>query len=53
MNYKKKKESKLEKIRKKEIEEEMSELTYKPRINNISKNMIKNKTPIYKRIKEF
>lgn len=53
MNYKKKKESKLEKIRKKEIEEEMSELTYKPRINNISKNMIKNKTPIYKRIKEI
>ena len=40
-------------MRKKEIEEELSELQHKPKINHISKKMIKNKTPIYKRIKQI
>ena len=31
----------------------MSELTYKPKINNISKKLVRNKTPIYKRLKEI
>jgi hypothetical protein len=53
MEFMRKKELKLEQIRKKEMEEEMSELQYRPRINNISKKMTKNKTPIYKRIKEI
>ena len=50
---KKKKELKLEEIRKKEIEEELSELRVKPKINKKSKKMTKNKTPIYKRLKEI
>ena len=53
MEFKKKKDLKLEQMRKKEYEEEMSELQYRPRINNISKKMTKNKTPIYKRLKEI
>ena len=53
MEYKNKKELKLEQMRKKEIEEELSELQHKPKINHISKKMIKNKTPIYKRIKQI
>ena len=51
MEFKRKKELKLEQIRKKEMEEEMSELQYRPKINNTSKKMTKNKTPIYKRLK--
>ena len=49
----KKKELKLEEIRKKEMEEENSELTYKPKINKKSEKLTKNKMPIYKRIKEI
>ena len=49
----KKKEIKLEEIRKKEIEEENSELTYKPKINKNSEKLTKNKMPIYKRLKEI
>ena len=53
MEYQRKKELKLEQIRKKEMEEEMSELQYRPKINNVSKKMVKNKTPIYKRLREI
>ena len=53
MEFKRKKELKLEQIRQKEMEEEMSELQYRPKINNMSKKMTKNKTPIYKRLKEI
>lgn len=53
MAYREKKEKKLEEIRKKEIEEELKEYQFKPEINNISKKLTKNKTPIYKRIKEI
>ena len=53
MALKKKKENKLEEIRKKEIEEELSELTYKPKINKKSEILSKNKMPIYKRLKEI
>jgi len=53
MDFKRKKERKLEIKRQKEAEEIMSELTYKPKINNISKKLTKNKTPIYKRLKEI
>ena len=53
MAKRKKKELKLEEIRKKEIEEELSELRVKPKINKNSKKMTKNKTPIYRRIKEI
>ena len=53
MDFKRKKERKLELKRKKETEEIMSELTYKPKINNISKKLVRNKTPIYKRLKEI
>ena len=53
MEFRRKKELKLEQIRKKEMEEEMSELQYRPKINNMSKKMTKNKTPIYKRLKEI
>ena len=49
----KKKELKLEEIRKKEIEEENNELTYKPKINKKSEKLTKNKMPIYKRLKEI
>ena len=49
----KKREIKLEEIRKKEMEEENSELTYKPKINKISEKLTKNKMPIYKRLKEI
>ena len=49
----KKKELKLEEIRKKEIEEENSELTYKPKINKKSEKLTKNKMPIYKRLKQI
>ena len=49
----KKKELKLEEIRKKEMEEENSELTYKPKINKKSEKLTKNKMPIYKRLKEI
>ena len=49
----KKREIKLEEIRKKEMEEENSELTYKPKINKISEKLTKNKIPIYKRLKEI
>ena len=53
MAYREKKEKKLEEVRKKEIEEELKEYQFKPEINNISKKLTKNKTPIYKRIKEI
>ena len=53
MALKKKKELKLEEIRKKEIEEENSELTYKPKINKKSEKLTKNKMPIYKRLKQI
>ena len=53
MDFKRKKERKLELKRKKEAEEIMSELTYKPKINNISKKLVRNKTPIYQRLKEI
>ena len=53
MALKKKKELKLEEIRKKEIEEENSELTYKPKINKKSEKLTKNKIPIYKRLKQI
>ena len=49
----KKKEQKLEEIRKKEMEEENSELTYKPKINKKSEELTKNIMPIYKRLKEI
>jgi len=53
MALKKKKELKLEEIRKKEIEEENSELTYKPKINKKSEKLTRNKMPIYKRLKQI
>ena len=53
MALKKKKELKLEEIRKKEMEEENSELTYKPKINKKSEILTKNKMPIYKRLKQI
>ena len=53
MAFREKKQLKLEEMRKKEIEEELSELKFKPKINNISKKMAKNKTPIYRRLKEI
>ena len=53
MLYKEKKEYKLEQIRKKEMEEEFKEFRFKPQINKVSKKMTKNKTPIYKRLKEI
>ena len=49
----KKKELKLEEMRKKEMEEENSELTYKPKINKKSEILSKNKMPIYKRLKQI
>ena len=49
----KKREIKLEEIRKKEMEEENSELTYKPKINKNSEKLTKNKMPIYKRLKQI
>ena len=49
----KKKELKLEEMRKKEMEEEDSELTYKPKINKKSEILSKNKMPIYKRLKQI
>ena len=53
MAFRKKKELKLEEMRKKEMEEELNELKFKPKINDISKKIAKNKTPIYKRLKEI
>ena len=53
MAYREKKEYKLEQIRKKEMEEELKEYRFKPQINKVSKKMAKNKTPIYKRLKEI
>jgi len=49
----KKKELKLEEMRKKEMEEENSELTYKPKINKKSEILTKNRMPIYKRLKQI
>ena len=48
-----KKEEKLEKLRKEKEMAELSEIQQKPKINKISKLMTKNKTPIYKRLKEI
>ena len=53
MAYKEKKEKKIEKMRKKEIEDEKFELKFRPKINKISKKMSKGKPPIYKRLKEI
>ena len=53
MAMKEKKELKLEQIRKKEMEEELKEYKFRPKIDDVSKKMAKNKTPIYKRLKEI
>ena len=53
MAMREKKELKLEQIRKKEMEEELKEYKFKPKIDDVSKKMAKNKIPIYKRLKEI
>ena len=53
MAMREKKEMKLEQIRQKEMEEELKEFIFKPKINNISKKITKNKKHIYKRLKEI
>ena len=53
MQRKMKKEEKYETLRKQKLEDELKEVRSFPKINNLSKRMIKDHTPIYKRINEI
>jgi hypothetical protein len=53
MLLKKKTERKINEMRKQKMEEEMSEIQKKPKINENSKKLSKNNLPIYKRLKEI